>query len=154
MRRGVLAVAAGLILPALASAGDVEPTPNHHEMEAASPNDPPIKITINPEARVSVVLAGALPPPALCGEAAELLVTILNQGFVTSRLEADLVGGPDSVRLDFHPEPLRGVPKELRKLHVTLTQPGPVDLTIAFKTRDEIPDLGGRDRIHFLMRCR
>jgi hypothetical protein len=27
------------------------------------------------------------------------------------------------------------------------------DLTIAFKAHNEVPDLGGRDRVHFLMRC-
>jgi hypothetical protein len=32
---------------------------DHRKMEAVSPNDPPIKITINQEARVSVVIAGA-----------------------------------------------------------------------------------------------
>ena len=32
--------------------------------------------------------------------------------------------------------------------------PGTVDLTVAFRTHNEIPDLGGRDRIHFLIVCR
>lgn len=124
-------------------------------MQAASPNDPPIKITINPEARVSVIRAGSLPAPVPCGTPAELLLKIVNQGFVTSRLEAKLVGDvPPDVTLDFRPEPLQGVPEELRKLHITLTTSGPTDLTISFKLRNDIADLGGRDRIHFLMSCR
>lgn len=125
-----------------------------HTHEAASPQDPPIRITINPEARVSVALGGTLPPAVTCGRAADLLVRIVNQGYVTSRLEAEFVGDPPpGVRLDFHPEPLRGLPEELRQLHITLTKPGPTDLTIAFRAHNEIPDLGGRDRIHFLMAC-
>lgn len=123
-------------------------------MEAASPNDPPIKITINPEARVSVGLAGTLPPPVLCGTTTDLPLRIVNQGFVTASVEASLVGdAPAGVTLYFRPEPLRGVPEELRKLHITLTKPGLTDLTIAFRAHNEIPDLGGRDRIHFLMHC-
>jgi hypothetical protein len=58
----------------------------------ARPTDAPIAITINPEARVSVALAGALPPPGPCGKPADLAVAITNQGFVTSQLEAAFVG--------------------------------------------------------------
>ncbi len=152
--RNVLAVAAVFILPTLACSEDDQHMHDHHKMEAVSSNDPPIKITINPEARVSVVLAGALPPPAPCGTASDLAVRIVNQGFVTARLEAELVGdAPADVALDFHPEPLTGAPEELRQLHITLMKPGTRDLTVAFKTHNEIPDLGGRDRVHFLMRC-
>lgn len=144
-----LLFAAAAILPTLAIAGG-----EHVHDTLASPNDPPIKITINPEARVSVALAGALPPAAACGTAAEFSVKIINQGFVTARLEAALVGdAPDGVTLDFHPDPLKGVPEELRQLRITLTKPGPTDLTIAFHAHNEVPDLGGRDRVHFLMRC-
>ena len=127
---------------------------HHRKMETDSPNEPPIKITINPEERVSVVLAGVLPPPVPCGTATELSVKIVNQGFVTAPLEAELVDdAPADVTLDFHPEPLKGVPDELRTLHITLTKPGPTDLTIAFRAHNEIPDLGGRDRVHFLIHC-
>jgi hypothetical protein len=114
----------------------------------------PIQITINPEARVSVALAGSLPRPVPCGTAADFSVKILNQGFITSRLEAEFVGDtPAGVNLDFHPEPLKGVREELRHLRITLTRSGPTDLTIAFKAHNEVPDLGGRDRIHFVIHC-
>ena len=70
------------------------------------------------------------------------------------QLEAELVDDvPPGVKLDFHPVPLKGVPEELRVLRITLTQAGPVDLTIAFRAHNVVPDLGGRDRVHFLMRC-
>jgi hypothetical protein len=155
MRLTGLAVVAAFLLPALARAND-EHTHDHRamEMDASSPNDPPIKITINPEERVSVALAGQLPPPAPCGIGTDLPVKIVNQGFVTAQLEAALVDNvPAGVTLDFHPAPLKGLPEELRAVRIVLAQPGPTDLTIAFKAHNEIADLGGRDRVHFLMSC-
>jgi hypothetical protein len=120
----------------------------------AVPQEAPIQITINPEARVSATLAGSSPDPVPCGTAADFSVRILNQGFITSQLEAEFVGDPPpGVELDFHPEPLKGVREELRHLRITLTGPDPTDLTIAFKAHNEVPDLGGRDRIHFVMHC-
>jgi hypothetical protein len=137
-----------LFLPALAIAD------HEHVLEASAPGDPPIKITINPEARVSVTLAGALPPPAACGTAVDFGVKIFNQGFVTSKLEAELVGDkPEGTTLDFHPGPLKGVLKELVDLRITLVKPGSTDLTLSFRTHNNSPDLGGRDRVHFLMHC-
>jgi hypothetical protein len=142
-------LAAALALPALALAAG-----EHEHGVTPSSNDAPIHIAINPEARVSVVLAGVLPPPAPCGMAANLSVKIVNQGFVTARLEADLVGTPTAVTLDLDPRPLTGAPEELRTLRITLSHPGFMDLTIAFKAHNGTPDLGGRDRVHFLMSCR
>lgn len=120
----------------------------------AASNDPPIVITINPEARVSVSLGGAFPPPVRCGTPAVLSVKIVNQAGLTSRLEAKLVADvPAGTTLEFHPAPLTGVPQELRELHITLANPGLTDLTLAFRAHAEAADIGGRDRIHFLMRC-
>lgn len=120
----------------------------------AAPQEAPIQITINPEARVSVALAGVLPQPVPCGTPADFSVKILNQGFITSRLEAEIVGDtPAGVSLDFHPAPLRGVHEEFRHLRITLTRPDPADLTITFRAHNEVPDLGGRDRVHFVMHC-
>ena len=39
-------------------------------------------------------LTGALPPSAPCGTATDLSVKIVNQGFVTARLEAELIKRP------------------------------------------------------------
>ena len=126
----------------------------HHGAGMAMPGDPPLTITINPEARVSVALGGALPPPVHCGTPAALAIKIVNQGFVLSRLEAAFVGDPpEGALLDFQPAPLTGAPQELRILRITLSEPALTDLTISFKARNEAPDLGGRDRVHFLMRC-
>lgn len=119
-----------------------------------APQEAPIQITINSEARVSVALVGTLPDPVPCGTAAYFSVKILNQGFITSQLEADFVGDtPAGVDLDFHPAPLKGVREEFRHLGITLMRPDPTDLTITFKAHNEVPDLGGRDRVHFVMHC-
>jgi hypothetical protein len=122
---------------------------------ARAPVKAPIVVTINPEARVSVALGRQWPPPARCGAALAVPIAIVNQGFVTARLEAVLVGDtPAGVTMEFHPEALKGVPAETRVMHLTLEKPAPVDLTIAFRAHGNAPDLGGRDRIHFLVRCR
>jgi hypothetical protein len=154
MRRVIDVVA--FLLPALACAGDDLHVRDPPQMGAVSPNDPPIQITINPEARISVTLAGPLPASVPCGTAIDLAVKIVNQSFVTAQLEAELVGEnvPVGVALDFDPEPLKGVPQELRELRITLTKSGLTDVTIAFRPRNETRNLGGRDRVHLLMRCR
>ena len=127
----------------------------HRVASGVSHIEAPIEIRINPEARVSVFVTGPLPAPVHCGTAAVIPIEILNQGFVTARLGAQLVADPPAgVIIDFHSEPLRGAPEEMRALRITLTKRGPTDLTLAFRAHNEIPDLGGRDRIHFLMNCR
>lgn len=143
-----------LVASVLATTAAVHAQTHEHAHESVSSTDPPITITINPEARVSVTLAGALPPPVACGTAADFRVKIINQGFVTSRLEAKFMGRtPVGATLMFSPQPLKGVSEELRELHITLTQHGPTDLTISFQTHSNVPDLGYRDRVHFLMSC-
>ena len=149
--RNIAAIALFITLAALVSAQKSE---HAHGQYKASPNEAPIMISINPEARVSVALAGALPQPVSCGAAADLAVKIVNQSFATFRLEAQFVGDvPGGVSLDFRPAPLRGVREEFRNLRITLTNPDPTDLTVAFKAHNAPPDLGGRDRVHFVMRC-
>jgi len=151
---GIPALFVLLFLARVLCAQSGENTPDQMETKASSVDEPPIKITINPEARVSVTLVRALPQPVPCGAVIDLPVKIVNQGFVTSRLEADFVGDvPEGVSLDFHAAPLKGVREEVRNLRITLTKPDPTDFTIAFKAHNGTSDLGGRDRIHLLMRC-
>lgn len=150
MRKGVTAAFFGAVflLAVGAAQGD-------SAVPRAAPHDPPLTILINPEARVSVGLGGALPAPAHCGRPIKLPIRIINQGFVTARLEAKLVDNmPPGVMLHFYPAaPLKGVPEELRVLQITLMRPGLVDLTIAFHAHNDTSDLGGSGRIHFLIRC-
>jgi hypothetical protein len=123
---------------------------HHHGAHTA-----PIEITISPEARVSAVaMPAALPPRPACGARFDLPVKIINQAFVTSFLEARLVDNvPAGVTLDFRPPALTGAAEEMRFLSLVLRDASPVDVTLAFKERNGFPDLGGRDRIHFLLRC-
>jgi hypothetical protein len=117
--------------------------------------DAAILITINPEARVSVRLTGKLPAPVTCGTAGEFLLKVINQGFVATALEAELVEpAPEGTSLEFAALPLTGTPEEWRTLRLILTRSGATDLTLAFRTRNDGPDLGGRDRVHFIWRCR
>ena len=114
-----------------------------------------INLTINPEARVSVNLNPTIIPSLTCGVAKEMRVKIVNQGFLTARLEAELVKPvPQGVAIQFHPDPLRGIQEEYRDLYVKLDLPGTFDLTIAFRAHNFEADLGGRDRIHMLLRCK
>lgn len=150
--RNIAAIAIFIALPALICAQKKSEHPDEHYK--ASQNKTPIVITVNPEARVSAALADTLPEPVSCGTAADLAVRILNQSFATFRLEAQFVGDiPGGVSLDFRPAPLKGVREEFRSLRITLTNPGPTDLTVAFKAHNMSPDLGGRNRVHFVMRC-
>jgi hypothetical protein len=117
-------------------------------------DDAPIKISINPEARLSVSRGGKLPPITACGTPIDLQVRIVNQGFVTVPLEASFVDSvPKDVSLEFTVEPLKGVREEQRLLRVTLNKPGLFDVTISFRAKRDILDLGGRDRVHFLIGC-
>jgi hypothetical protein len=153
MRRFLPAFAALLALPLAALADGGPPASGRCSPLSAQAPDCPIVITINPEGRVSAVIVGSLPPPAPYGAPVDLPVAVVNQGFSTGRLEARLVGIPAAAAtLDFHPEPLKGAPLERRMLRITLTGGAPADLTIAFSLRNESPDLGGRDRVHMLLR--
>lgn len=126
-------------------AGDASP--------AETPDKPLIRIIINPEARVSVTEIGAF-PDLHSGRAIAVPVSIINQGFVTGMLEAELVGNaPAWVTLELRPERLKGGPTEMRIMRLLVGRPGTADITIAFRLHSEAPDLGGRDRIHFLVRC-
>jgi hypothetical protein len=151
MRRLLPALVALFALPVAAVAGDGPPP--SERCSPAQAEGCPIVVTINPEGRVSAMIMGALPPPAAYGVPVDLTVAVVNQGFSTGRLEARLVGSPaPAATLDFRPQPLKGVPFEKRLMRITLTGGAPADLTIAFSLRNESPDLGGRDRIHILLR--
>jgi hypothetical protein len=127
---------------------------DHVAMDASILSESVLRVTINPEARVSVVRVGVLPHPVGCGQEAELRVEIVNQGSVTSTLEATLVGDvPTGTTLSFPTVPLTGAPEESRALRISMTTPDLADLTVAFRSRNEPADLSGRDRAHLLLRC-
>lgn len=128
--------------------------PSDHPLVAAKPPAAAlIVVTINPEGRVSAVLAADLPRPGSLPSSLELAVRVINQGFSTGRLLAVLVGDPPAgATLDFNGAHLKGVPQEMRMLRITLAHPSPTDLTISFRLANEMPDFGGRDLVHLLIR--
>ena len=78
----------------------------------------------------------------------------MNDSFITARLEAHLIGNaPSGLELKFRPAPLSGKSEDWRTLTITVAEPGIKDVTISFKAHNDIPNLGGRDRIHFLIGC-
>jgi len=138
-----------LLIPLWSDAQD------HAHPDKKPANTAPITITINPESRVSATVSGPFPASVQCGSLTNIPIGIMNQSFSTLRLEASLVGDSPSsgVTIDFHPESLKGTPEESLSLGIMLSRPGPVDITISFGARRVAHDLGGRDRIHFMMRC-
>ena len=142
MRRSLLALFAALA-SAVTCAAD----------QTGSVPAPGIVVTINPEGRVSVVTRGELPASAAHGVPFAIGLEIINLGFITGRLEAALAGNPPAgTSLGLDDSPLKGTPHETRVLHLTVARAGTADLTIVFKLRSEVPDLGGLDRIHMLVR--
>ena len=125
-----------------------------HHLDSHAQDSAPITITINPEARVSVVRGDTALTAARCGTTMNVPVVIVNKGYVTAKLVATLVEPiPPGVTAEFSPEPLSGAGKETRTLQLTLRRPGLLDVTISFRPVNDIPDLGGRDRVHLLLHC-
>ena len=138
------------------SAAAIAQSPDGAELYAPPAGDATtLQITINPESRVSVARIGELPVPTRCGTPLAILVSIVNRGFFTESLDATWAGSPvEGGTISWAPLPMSGAPRETRVLRVSWSQPGPVDVTIAFKARGDRPDLGGRDRVHLLLSCR
>jgi hypothetical protein len=126
-------------------------TPSHaHDIAKSTLGEAPITITINPEARVSVTRTGDL-PKGPCGTSFDVPVNIVNRAFATSSLVVD--SSPTDARLEWSPTPLLGMPEERRTLRVAIKTKADMDVTIAFRPSNDVPDLGGRDRVHFLVTC-
>lgn len=140
----------------VASAGEqVEQTHVHASGVIADTGVAVIQININPEARVTASFSGAMPPPASCGTSTDLRVRIVNEAFLTAALDAELVGSvPAQVTLEFEQLPLTGAPEEFRRLRLTPARSGSTDVTVEFRARHHGPNLGGRNRVHFILRCR
>jgi hypothetical protein len=152
MRSVIFALAGyALMAPALRAQMSMD----HMIMPPRRAGGAPIMVTINPESRVLAMVAGPLPAAAPCAAGIAAPIEIVNQGFVTAPLEARLAGQrPPDAMLALDRTPLTGVREERRLLRIKLATPGQTDLTIVFGTRNEIPDSGGHDTIHFIAECR
>lgn len=151
MRLAVASIAAAIFLSSSTLASEQHDGGHEHHANASLV---PIVITINPEARVSVTGGGALYRSQLCERPVELPVSIVNTGSVTTLLQARLVGStPEGSSVTFLGGKLNGARQEQRMLRLTLRGSGFVEVTIAFRAKDDLADLDGRDRIHLLLEC-
>jgi hypothetical protein len=113
---------------------------------------PAFHVTINPEARVSVV-GGVVPAAQSCGVPITLSVRVSNEGGVTAPLGVTLLS--DGAVLSNVPSaPLSGSAADDRQVAVLLTLPPPVDVTLAFDAGSGTRDLGWRSTASLLLSCR
>lgn len=113
-------------------------------------SDAPIAVTINPEARVSVVRTAARLGNPKPGEWHTIPIAVINQGYVTGSLsiEADPVRG---IELDLPTNDLTGEHHQYGALRVRL-HTSAVDLTLTFRAATALGGLANHSTIHFLLR--
>ncbi len=111
-----------------------------------------IALAVNPEARVYATVEQHRVHYVRVGALLEVPVTVLNTGFVTSRVEPELGAPLDGViALSWDRAALHGGPVEQRRLGIVAHEPGWHDVTVHFAFPGEPADLGGRDRVHLLV---
>jgi len=124
------------------------------QLDALLATRAPLQVTINPEARVSVVHTTSPPPHLSCGRAAPWLVRLVNQGRVTSALKATVLGDEAGlVHVRQAIDRLAGASVEYRVLTMTVTTTKPLDVTIAFDVGRGTDDLALRSQLSLLVRC-
>lgn len=113
-------------------------------------SDAPIAVTINPEARVSVVCTGAPIGEPKPGEWHTIDVAVINQGFVAGSLsiEADPVCG---IQLDLPVHELTGEHHQDAAFRIRLDTSA-VDVTLTFRAMTALGGLAKHSTIHFLVR--
>jgi hypothetical protein len=114
-----------------------------------------LELTVNPEARVSIQRTKAGLPEIICGQTTPLLMRIVNQGGVTSRVMSRVTDATSSVRLEdaeLGPR-LAGASVEYRVLGVILAHQGQVDFTLRFNVGPGTEDLGNRATVSLLVNC-
>lgn len=113
-------------------------------------SDAPIAVTINPEARVSVVRTTARISEPKPGEWHTIPVAVINEGFVAGSLsiEADPVRG---IQLDLPVHDLTGERHQDAVFRVRL-EARVVDVTLTFRAVAALGGLANHSTIHFLLR--
>lgn len=114
-----------------------------------------IEVTINPEARVSVLRTGASLPSFACGAAEPVLVRVINQGHITSNLEMRPLAESETsmVTLGQLTPHLSGAAVEYRLLTLTVDAVHPIDFTLTVNAGPGTDDLGLRSRLSLMVKC-
>jgi hypothetical protein len=112
-----------------------------------------LSLAVNPEARVYATVERHRVHPATRGTPVELVVDVVNTGFVTAPVRPVLLApGDGSVIVGWDHAALSGEQHEERVLALTSLVDGFVDVTISFALPGDPIDLGGRDRVNLLLR--
>lgn len=113
-------------------------------------SDAPLAVTINPEARVSVVRTRSPIGDPKPGEWHTIPVAVINEGFVTGPLaiEADPVSG---IQLDLPAHELTGENHQRTAFRVLLDTSA-VDVTLTFRAVAALGGLANHSTVHFLVR--
>jgi hypothetical protein len=129
--------------------------PNNDGVDQILATHAAIEVTINPEARVSVIRASASLPRFACGIAEPLLIRILNQGRVTSVLNVHLLGEATAPAASLNPVTphLAGASVEYRLLILTVKSVRPIDLTLGVDAGPGTGDLAFRSHLSMLLQC-
>jgi len=115
--------------------------------------DGTLALVVNPEARVYATVEQFAVHGTTIGAPVELDVAVINSGFVTAAIQVDLVGPVDgSIEIEGDRSALTGAPQERRTLRLIPHAEGWIDVTLVFAFPGEPADLGGRDRVHLLVR--
>ena len=120
-------------------------------LASASGMPPVLRVTINPEARVSVEAVGPV-PTVRCGGRVSLTLEVINESLGTQSLQVQVLS--DGARVASPPlAPLTGAERESREIVLLLESAHPVDITLEFDAGPGTDDLGGRSRTHLYAAC-
>lgn len=139
---------------------DAETSPDSPETPASCHTVPAdigavaaLALSVNPEARIYATVEQHALHACTVGTTLPLPVAVLNTGYVTAPIQPILLAPADgSVELTWDAMPLSGEDREDRILGVIAHVEGFIDITVGFSFPCEPPDLGGRDRLAFLVK--
>lgn len=114
--------------------------------------DAPIAVTINPEARVSVLRTSAPLEDVAPGDWHTIDVTIVNEGFVTGPLSIE-AGPVRGIDLDLPVHELTGERRQDAAFRIRFSAAAVVDVTLTFRALTALGGLAKHSTIHLLLRA-
>lgn len=115
-----------------------------------------LEVTINPEARVSILRTQAPLNMPQCGKSGAWLVRIINQGFVTAGLSFQSVAPLSAKLLSLEPVTprLTGAAVEYRALHFMMNETHQMEVTLGVDAGPATSDIGERAKLPLLLQCK